>query len=51
MKPSASSHQWEDTWIRMVEEARMHHDEHVKKIIRALAELAGDFGTKTNNNF
>lgn len=44
--PSASSHRWEDTWMRMVEEARTHHDEHVTKIIRALAGWAGDFGTR-----
>ena len=45
--PSTSSHRWEDTWMRMVEEARTHHDEHVTKIIRALAGWAGDFGTRT----
>jgi len=45
--PSASSHRWEDTWMRMVEEARTHHDEHVTKIIRALAGWAGDFGMRT----
>ncbi|KIM44120.1 hypothetical protein M413DRAFT_443166 [Hebeloma cylindrosporum] len=45
--PSASSHRWEDTWMRMVEEARAHHDEHVTKIIRALSGWAGDFGTRT----
>jgi len=33
--------------MRMVEEARTHHDEHVTKIIRALAGWAGDFGTRT----
>ncbi|KAF8896871.1 hypothetical protein CPB84DRAFT_1781641 [Gymnopilus junonius] len=37
---------WESTWLRMVEEARTHHDEHLTKIIRALAGWASAFGTR-----
>jgi hypothetical protein len=35
-----------DLWMRIIEEARGHHDEHVTKTIRALAAWAGAFGLR-----
>ncbi|KDR73013.1 hypothetical protein GALMADRAFT_281208 [Galerina marginata CBS 339.88] len=42
----SSTPKWESAWMRMVEEARAHHDEHVTKVIRSLAGWAGVFGTR-----
>lgn len=35
-----------DLWMRIIEEARGHHDEHVTKTIRSLAAWAGAFGLR-----
>ncbi|KAF9483644.1 hypothetical protein BDN70DRAFT_873484 [Pholiota conissans] len=35
-----------DLWMRMIEEARGHHDEHLTKTIRSLAGWAGAFGLR-----
>ena len=46
MTAPSSKPAWESTWLRMIEEARTHHDEHLTKIIRSLAGWAAAFGTR-----